>query len=361
VLPNLDVAKSLLVPYGITTHCATSGEEAIGLIRDEEIKYDLVFMDQMMPRMDGIEAVHIIRNDIGTEYAENVPIIALTANAIVGIEEMFINNGFQGFVSKPIDIKQLDKILNHFIRDRQSNETLIQAELEFQRLKKHRKDGESLQDNLTVLQTKHVPGLNIIEGLSRCDNQTSIYLSLLESWAKHTSKILEDLDINSKINFKNYGIKVHGIKGSSYGICAHKVGEIASELEKAAGRADYDFIHDTHPAFVITCSALIADIHTLLSEYQGASKYFTKEKKPSPDPKILKNILANCALFKTGLIKKDIKHLEQFSYESDGDLVDHLRDHLENLEYDMIKDILTKYLNENSHADSQESSLESMP
>jgi signal transduction histidine kinase/FixJ family two-component response regulator len=351
VLPNLDVAKSLLLPYGISTHCATSGEEAIGLIRDAEVEYDLIFMDQMMPRMDGIEAVRIIRHEIGTEYSETVPIIALTANAIVGIEDMFYASGFQGFISKPIDIKHLDRILNQFIRDRQSKETLEEAERLQKKLEKTKKrQGELSEEGQENLWNRYIPGLNLSEGLARCDNQPGVYLPLLRSWARHTSRLLEELQVDSTLNFQHYAIKIHGIKGSSYGICAHKVGEMASELEKAARRGDYAFIRDTHPAFVITSSALIADIHSLLLEYEEALQKEAKELKPCPDPKILKNILGNCTLFKTGLIKKDLKLLEKYSYEKDGDLVDYLRDRFENLEYDKMKERLSTYLKEEAQA-----------
>ncbi len=115
VATNLVVAKGLLKPYGLTVHTACSGREAIAMIRSEAVKYDAVFMDHMMPEVDGIEATRYIRNDIGTEYARSVPIIALTANAVSGSREMFLANGFNGFISKPIDISQLDSILNQCV------------------------------------------------------------------------------------------------------------------------------------------------------------------------------------------------------------------------------------------------------
>jgi signal transduction histidine kinase/CheY-like chemotaxis protein len=112
---NLKVAQGLLKPYGMKISCITSGSQAIDLIREGRIKFDLIFMDHMMPGMDGIETVRIIRNEIDSDYAKAVPIIALTANAIVGTETMFLENGFQGFLSKPIDLAKLDKILRAWI------------------------------------------------------------------------------------------------------------------------------------------------------------------------------------------------------------------------------------------------------
>jgi signal transduction histidine kinase/ActR/RegA family two-component response regulator len=108
---NLDVARGLLEPYGLTVDTVLSGREAIEKIRNEAPRYDMVLMDHMMPGMDGLETVRIIRGGIDSDYARNVPIIALTANALAGNEDMFLGNGFNGYIPKPIDIRLLDEML----------------------------------------------------------------------------------------------------------------------------------------------------------------------------------------------------------------------------------------------------------
>jgi signal transduction histidine kinase/CheY-like chemotaxis protein len=112
---NLEVAKGMLEPYKLHVDFAFDGAEAVDIIRNSETHYDLIFMDQMMPKMDGIEAVKIIRENIGSEYARNVPIVALTANAMSGTKEMFVKNGFQDFLAKPIDPKTLNDIITKWI------------------------------------------------------------------------------------------------------------------------------------------------------------------------------------------------------------------------------------------------------
>jgi signal transduction histidine kinase len=114
---NLEVAAGMMLPYEMTVDKVLSGEEAIELIRAGEPRYDLIFMDHMMPALDGIETVHIIRDQLGpeSEYARSVPIIALTANAIVGNDEMFRENGFQGLLAKPIDVRKLDEVLRKWV------------------------------------------------------------------------------------------------------------------------------------------------------------------------------------------------------------------------------------------------------
>ena len=117
---NLEVAKGILSCYGMQIDCVTGGQEAIDAVRNGKVRYNAIFMDHMMPGMDGIEATRIIRLEIGTEYARNVPIIALTANAIVGNEEMFLSKGFQAFLSKPVEIPRLDAVIKRWIRDRET-------------------------------------------------------------------------------------------------------------------------------------------------------------------------------------------------------------------------------------------------
>jgi CheY-like chemotaxis protein len=112
---NLDVVKSMLSKYKIWVDCVTSGRDAINYIDAGTPVYNVIFMDHMMPEMDGIETLTNIRA-LGTEYAKKIPIIALTANAAVGNEQMFMDNGFQAFLPKPVNIIDLDTIVRKWIQ-----------------------------------------------------------------------------------------------------------------------------------------------------------------------------------------------------------------------------------------------------
>ena len=109
-LVNRKVAAGLMRPFAMQIDTAKSGEEAIEMIKQKE--YHLIFMDHMMPDMDGVETTHVIR-ELEGEYYKNVPIIALTANAISGVKEMFLEEGMNDFIAKPINTKELsEKILS---------------------------------------------------------------------------------------------------------------------------------------------------------------------------------------------------------------------------------------------------------
>jgi len=119
---NLEVVRGMMKPYGITVDCVSSGREAVDAVRSENHKYNAIFMDYMMPEMNGLEAAQIIRNEIGTEYARKVPIIAFTADAADGTAEMFLQNGFQGCITKPINMKELNSVIETFVRDKEYEE-----------------------------------------------------------------------------------------------------------------------------------------------------------------------------------------------------------------------------------------------
>ncbi|MCL1865135.1 MAG: ATP-binding protein [Spirochaetes bacterium] len=110
---NLIVARAILDAFGIKPDAAISGAEALELIKKNE--YDIIFMDQMMPEMDGIETTAIIRKF--NDYYSKVPIIALTANALSGADKIFLENGFNGYISKPIDTNLLEQCLNQWLKD----------------------------------------------------------------------------------------------------------------------------------------------------------------------------------------------------------------------------------------------------
>jgi CheY-like chemotaxis protein len=110
---NLYVAAGLMKLYQLQIETIMSGQEAIDKIKSGDV-YDVIFMDHMMPGMDGVEATKYLR-ELGYVH----PIIALTANAVAGQSEMFLENGFDDFISKPIDLHKLDAVLNRFVRDKQ--------------------------------------------------------------------------------------------------------------------------------------------------------------------------------------------------------------------------------------------------
>ena len=114
---SLEIAEELMSRYKMQVDCVTSGQAAIERIEQGNPLYNAIFMDYMMPEMDGIETVEHIRG-LGTAYAKEIPIIALTAVDIAGIKEKFYAHGFQAYLSKPIDISRLDLTIRRWIKQK---------------------------------------------------------------------------------------------------------------------------------------------------------------------------------------------------------------------------------------------------
>jgi CheY-like chemotaxis protein len=294
-------------------------------------------MDHMMPGMDGIEATRIIRNEINTEYAKNVPIIALTANAIVGNEEMFLASGFNAFISKPIDIMRLDTILNQWVRDKQTGEILEQAE----KMKKTIEVGKGTEtmEELTpvIFDGMSIEGLDLEAGIARYRTQET-YRVILRSYMVHTPGLLEKLRFLSRETLPDYAVTVHGIKGASYGIAAAEVGDDAEKLEYAAKAGDYDTVSRENDAFIQKTEVLLARLRDLLQHDsdQGAEK----QKAAAPDRALLEKLRDASKRFKPAVMEEVLSEIEQYEYASEGELVTWLRAQLDNLEYDAIRERL---------------------
>jgi CheY-like chemotaxis protein/HPt (histidine-containing phosphotransfer) domain-containing protein len=351
---NLDVIRGLLLPYGLKIDCAAGGEEAIEKVRraaqdPEAPRYDMILMDHMMPGMDGVEAVKIIRGEIKTDprleglfkasdYAKNVPIIALTANALNGNREMFLANGFNGYISKPIDIIQLDAALNTWIRNKQSSDTLRRVETE-PREKPAKND---------LPKGWRIRGIDLERGQKYYSGGNN-YIKILQSFCVHTPASLEKLrdlidgPAPDSEALSEYAITVHGLKGSCYGICADKAGAMAQALENAAKAGDVSALRKKNPAFIALVEKMLKDTETLLAEL--APDRGNKQKAAAPDGILLEALLEACRYYRISEMEKIMAKLEAKEYEKGGKLIAGLRKQMENLDYEAMTEILEKQNN----------------
>jgi CheY-like chemotaxis protein/anti-sigma regulatory factor (Ser/Thr protein kinase) len=340
VVTNLDVAKGLMTPYGLTVHCTSNGKQAIELVREGKHIYDAIFMDHMMPGMDGIETVQVIRSEIGTEYAKTVPVIALTANAIAGNEAMFLENGFQAYLPKPIDVTLLDSLLNQWVRDRRSRQTPERTEETEGPKEPEAKDAGTFAE-------LQVEGLNAQKGRSRFGGKEG-YLQVLRSYEIHTPELLDKLRGVKEETLPGYAIAVHGLKGSSYGICADEVGKMAEDLEFAAKRGDIAAVRAKNGDLIHAAEALLSNLRFLWKETRESGvgnedESGAKHKKSAPDPSLLRELRECCARYDLAGMEKVLSEMERYTYESQGGLVEWLREQADGLEYGQILQRLEEY------------------
>ena len=225
-LINRKVARSFLQTYGIEITEAESGMEAIELVRNT--RFDIIFMDHMMPMMDGIEAVQIIRSECG-ENGRLPIIIALTANAMEGVRENFLANGFQDFVTKPIDRRAMHTALLRWIpeEDRIAGGSWI----------------DNLQANTDILQKVIIEGIDTDEVAAHYAGGLEEYNELLKLYCldgKRKLKVLQELW--EEQDYEGYGIEVHALKSASANVGAMRLSSRAKEQEKAVNRGDLTFV-----------------------------------------------------------------------------------------------------------------------
>ncbi|MCL2192816.1 MAG: ATP-binding protein [Treponema sp.] len=309
---NLDIAEKMLKPYKINVETAASGSEAIALVRAERIRYDAIFMDHVMPGINGIQTTKAIRNSINSEYARTVPIIALTANILTGNDVLYLENGFQAFLSKPIDILRLDQVLNQWVRDREKEKDLPQET-------EQSEDEKTAEKVIGFLSRHIVPGLNLAAGIAYLQNDIDSYISVLRSFVKHTPGKID----NTRITIGNtdlYRIAAHSLKGSSKNIGATQLGELAEKLEKAAENGNQNYIRDNNPAFIEMTERLIANISAFLDAIAEEEPAEEKLEKERPDPEILRDIMRACEDYDMSALRKAVESLASFRYTACPDL-----------------------------------------
>jgi CheY-like chemotaxis protein/anti-sigma regulatory factor (Ser/Thr protein kinase) len=326
---NLDVAKGLMKPYQMQIDCVDSGQKAIDAISAGRVKYNAIFMDQMMPGMDGIEATQHIR-ELGTDYAVNLPIIALTANAVVGNEELFLSKGFQAFLTKPIDIARLDAVIRQWVRDHDKEKMMEITEVPEV---SHSIPAESHNISERILSGKEIAGLDYDKGVQRFGGDEEVYIGVLRSFMTNTRNILDSVANVTENSLYDYEISVHSIKGSSSGICADAVSRLAADLERAAKAFEFGYIKKQNESFIKVVNKLIEEIKSLLDTYDSITKKPTKDK---PDSAVLSDLVRACNAYDMDEVDAAMAKITSYQYEEDDDLVSWLCENVESMNFDEI-------------------------
>ncbi len=251
---NLSVISGLLKRHSILPDIAFSGEEALRLC--EQNKYDLIFMDHMMPFPDGIETLHRIREGKGIN--QNTPIVVLTANAVSGARKRYLDEGFDDYLSKPIDMKRLESVLLNFL----SMEMTI----------------EQIKAPAVSANPKDVDGELISReiGLRYCGGSEELYTEILASYYKESNRYQTLLtDYYTMRNWKDYAIVAHALKSTSLGIGASGLSDLAKKMEFAAKAEDVITISEHHEELLMLLAKVLEEI--------GVSEDSVAEEEPARD------------------------------------------------------------------------------
>ena len=214
---NLEVIRGLLKKTGMKIDTATSGREALRLVKKNV--YDILFLDHRMPEMDGIETLHAMQSMQGNLSAGK-PCVALTANALSGVKKTYLYEGFDDYLSKPVNPDRLEDMIRHFLPE--------------DYLEDRQEDGGQEAEPAIQSLLRGVEGIDADAALANCGTE-KVLESTLHSYARSVDDKAGELeDLYGAGDWKGYGIKVHAVKSTSRLIGAAGLSEMAANLEALA-------------------------------------------------------------------------------------------------------------------------------
>lgn len=321
---NLLVFKNLLKRTKLQIDTATSGNEGIALYKRN--KYDAIFLDHMMPEKDGIETITEMK---GIQDSPNTltPIICLTANAISGMREMYINAGFNDYITKPIDPKRLEVLLFEYL----PKEKIAPAS-----------DDSSDGDCFIPDFVWKIRSIDVNAGILHCGSQKS-YMDTLKTYFDSGQKNAEEIEKywNGK-DIKNTTVKIHALKSTSRVIGAMELGDFAARLEKAGEEGDVKTLETDIEKLLIMYRSLLTEMEMLGSidgGVEGSDKPLILEQDIK---KTYETISKLCEAFDFNGVAETVKSLEKYRFpEREAAKIETIKKAVDNFDYDLIPKIIS--------------------
>ena len=316
---NLTVMEGLLAPYKMKVDTCQSGEKAIEMVKRKN--YDIVFMDQMMPGMDGIEATSIIRA-MGGEY-ETLAILALTANAVKGVEEMLVSKGFSGYISKPVETPKLHSMLRAWIpEDKQVKSSVFNANVE--------------------KPSFEIEGIDVQSGVVNTGGKVVRYIKILGLFCQDCHEKLTEIPKAIRDNDLRFFITcVHALKSASANIGARQLSEKAKALEDAGNNMDMTYIEEHLDGFLQDMEKLAKIISQAISQ----------DKSQPTITDDISDIHNKLSSLKTALIDYDIstidKIIQNLEESQISDLMEQISQNVLVSDFDAAVDHIEEYFSRN--------------
>ncbi len=321
---NLTVTEGLLEPMQMHIDTAISGKIALDKIAQKH--YDLIFMDHMMPELDGVETTHIIRR-FHEDY-DDVPIIALTANAVSGTRAMFLREGLDDFVPKPIELRFLISTLKHWLpKDK------------IQKVNHH----SGKQAKPEAKPALKIEGLDVDAAMQLLGSEKLYWAVLKDYYHLINKKIVLIENLEKQEDWHGYTIEVHALKSASRQIGANSLSDLAASLEQAGNAENADMIHAQTP-----------DLLKQYSEYSRIlAPYFPDEvtndaEKADADEETLHTLFGKLREALDNLDMDDmeavLKDMDQYRYTDwKHDLFERLKNAVDDIDVDACEEILQEW------------------
>ncbi len=272
---NLKVINNLLKLNGIVPDTAGSGKEALEKIRSKE--YHLVLLDHMMPEMDGIETLHKAKEE--DLIKEGTYVVALTANAVVGARDTYLKEGFDDYLSKPVEVPALEHMLAKYIPDelleykkknkkkekkaKQKKTEVLEEVLEFAPADDKGQAGEGVE---SLKEKLGAHGVSYDEGVKFCGGDEDFYREVLFEYCETYDEKKPELEAAlDNDDYDDYSIHIHALKSVSKTIGAKELFEMALSLEEASKAEDSEKVKSDHPVFMEKFASLVDVLRDILS------------------------------------------------------------------------------------------------
>lgn len=340
---NLMVARELLASYGLSVDAASSGAAAIELC--QKTHYPIVFLDQMMPEIDGVETMRRIR-DIDAFYRAGGEgkIIVLTANAIRGSREMLMGEGFDEYLGKPMNLKQVERLLVRYTPAEKVGYVYVDDEEE---------EKDAQMEAISYLKEK-LPSIDVELGLDNCGGKVSDYLSILKINYDYAKKHLDELgELLNRKDYENYTIKIHAVKSTSRGIGALGVSDAARKHEEAGEAQAYRYIEENFDAFRDAYAALTQQLGEVLRHFGTIEGHASDETVNEPDRSMVANILLNIRnhveAFDFSKVFEVLDEVKKFRLSTqDEELFSKVAACMDELKVDQVKELIAEALEQNA-------------
>ncbi len=285
---NAKVVESMLTSNKFEVHSVYSGQECLNELSIKQ-DYDMLLLDHMMPEMDGIETIHRIRDMEGT-YFSNLPVVALTATVLENSKDMFEQEGFQGLLTKPLNVVELEKLLNVYVY---SKENITKPNFTETNSIKETSTSDFIETNvaeetfLEEISTKEIEikqeffleGVDMSIGLGQWNGDLEKYKMILGVvYTDGIQKVSQMREYLKEKDYQKYMIEAHAAKSVTANIGAMHISGLAKEQEFAVKNQEYDIVLNKSDVFLQAYETLLLEIGNKLN-LTSIKKEETKEKK----------------------------------------------------------------------------------
>ena len=321
---NRKVFCSLLKDTKIQIEEAASGKESIEKVKKEA--FHIIFMDHMMPEMDGVETLKVMKQ-MGDFPSKDAPVVILTANAIEGAKERYLKEGFDAFLSKPIDFQKLESLIEELLDD----SLIHQVEREVSKQK----------ETVDISELPIIDGLDWSYAVSHFKDVESMIntLKLFASTIEYEAKELENLwtDIDKEEGRKQYCTKVHGMKNTASTVGIIPLAGMAKVLEDGARNNEGDLLLQMTPIFLKRWRGYQEQLQVFLNA--------EKASKPAAEfqeeiTQIFQGIKVAAEDMDVDMLDEAVKKLEKYQFEAEqAELIDKVKTAIFNLDVEFLQEI----------------------